>query len=383
MIIAALEAIPVAYSEPNDDDAIRHLCLVRLTTDDGTVGWGESITQWPEASLATEQLIRGLAPLLIGRSVHDHAELWQALVDHTWWYGWRGGLAAYAVAAIDLALWDARGRVAGRTVGELIAADRGTGPAHDRLPAIASAHAFHAELDDLAADLADWVGTGLHGVKIGFGKKGRSRLGVDHDRDVAFVAAAREAIGADPALIVDLGVKVYWDADTAIARARAFAPYRLDWLEEPLGPWDPDGYRRLRDAVDVRLGFGEREWDERGYREVIDTGCVDVVGVDPARTYGLTGFLRIADAVHAAGRQLNAHAWSSAITTAASLAGSLASPAARVFEVKPLPNPMQDELVATPIRHDRGWVGPLPGPGLGIDVRDDVVARYRFRGGAS
>jgi L-alanine-DL-glutamate epimerase-like enolase superfamily enzyme len=383
VIITAIDAIPVAYPEPNDDGAIRHLCLVRLTTEDGAVGWGESITQWPEASLATEQIINGLAPLLIGRSVHDHAELWRAMIDHTWWYGWRGGIAAYAVAALDLALWDARGKAVDMPVLELITG--GAAPAHDRLPAIASAHAFHAEIDDLAADLTDWVGTGLHGVKIGFGKKGRSELGVDHDRDVAFVAAARKAIGDDAALIIDLGVKVYWDADTAIARARAFEPYRLDWLEEPLGPWDPAGYRRLRDAVPIRLGFGEREWDERGYAEVLATGCVDVVGVDPARTYGLTGFLRIADAVRAGDRQLNAHAWSSAITTAASLAASLASPAARVFEVKPMPNPMQDELVVTPIRHDHGWVRPLPGPGLGIDVRDEVVAHYRYRpaGGAS
>lgn len=378
MSIAAIEAIPVAYPEPNDDGAIRHLCLVRLVTEDGVVGWGESITQWPEASLATAQLINGLAPLLLGRNVADHAQLWGELVNHTWWYGWRGGLAAFAIAALDIALWDARGHTTGRSVLDLVTADRG-GPAHDRLPAIASAHAFHAEIDDLAADLADWIATGVHGVKVGWGKKGRSGLGVDADRDLAFVRAARAAIGEDPLLVVDLGVKVYWDVDTAIARARSFEPYRLDWLEEPLGPSNPDGYRRLRDAVAVRLGFGEREWDEHGYAAVLATGCADVVGVDPARTYGLTGFLRIADQVHAAGRQLNAHAWSSAITTAASLAGSLASPAARVFELKPLPNPMQDELVTTPIRHAAGWMSPLPGPGLGIEVREDVVAHYRHR----
>jgi len=376
--IASVEAIPVAYPEPNDDGAIRHLCLVRLETTDGVVGWGESITQWPEASLSTAALIDGLAPQLIGRSVHDHDQLWRQLVDHTWWYGWRGGIAAYAIAAIDIALWDARGQALGQPVVDLLG-----GPVHDDLPALASAHAFHAEIDDLVADMASWVERGLIGVKVGMGKKGRSRLGVDHDRDVAFVAAARAAIGDDPLLIMDLGVTVYWDAETAIRRAEAFAPYRLDWLEEPLGPWDPAGYRRLRDTVDMRLGWGEREWDVRGYTEVLDTGCVDVVGVDPARTYGLTGFLQIGALVHERGQQLNAHAWSSAITSAASLAGSFASPAARVFEVKPLPNPMQDELVTEPIVPVDGRMQVPTRPGLGITVRSDVVDHYRFRPGRS
>jgi L-alanine-DL-glutamate epimerase-like enolase superfamily enzyme len=177
--------------------------------------------------------------------------------------------------------------------------------------------------------------------------------------------------------MVDLGVSVYWDPSTAIRRVKAFEEHGLTWIEEPLGPWDPDGYARLRSAVDTLLAWGEREWDVRGIDEVLATGCVDVLGVDPGRVYGLTGFRKIAARIEAAGRQLNAHAWSSAITTAASLAGSFASPAARRFEIKPMENPMQHELVAVPFRHTDGWMSPPTGPGLGIEVIEDVVERYR------
>lgn len=374
MLVRSVEAIPVAYPEPNDGGGVtRHLCLVRLCTEDGVVGWGESITQWPEASRATAAIIDGLAELVVGRRVTEVESIWQSMVEHTWWYGWRGGIAHNALSAIDIALWDAKARTLRCSVLDLLG-----GPVHDRLPAIASCHAFHADLHQIADDFAEWTARGLQGVKVGFGKKGESRLGYDHDRDVGFVRDARAAIGPKSMLVVDLGVSVYWDAATAIRRVQAFADEGLAWIEEPLGPWDPEGYRRLRDATGVAIGWGEREWDLRGYTEVLGTGCVDVVGVDPGRVGGITGFRQIDQRVRQHQRQLNAHAWSSAIVTAASLAASFASPAARLFELKPMPNPMQDELVAEPITHHEGWLVPPSGPGLGIEVRDDVVERYRL-----
>lgn len=373
MRVRSVEAIPVAYPEPNDAGATRHVCLVKVRTDDDVVGWGESITQWPEASRATREIVDGLAPLVIGRPVTELAAIWQSLIDHTWWYGWRGGIARNAIAGIDIALWDAKARTLGCSVLDLLG-----GPVHDRLPAIASCHAFQADLDQVLSGFADWVGSGLQGVKVGFGKRGESRLGYEHDRDVAFVRDARAAIGPDASLMVDLGVAVYWDAATAIRRVNAFAEHDLAWIEEPLGPWDPAGYLRLRGAIDTAIAWGEREWDLRGYTEVLETGCVDVIGVDPGRVGGISGFVQIDQAVRSHRRQINAHAWSGAIVSAASLALSFASPAAKLFELKPLRNPMQHDLVTEPIDHDQGWLHPLPGPGLGIEVQDDVVDHYRL-----
>lgn len=372
MTVTSLEAIPLSYPEPNDNGATRHIVLVRLRTDDGIVGWGESITQWPEASRATVEIVKGLAEIVIGRSEMDVEAIWRSLHEHTWWYGWRGGIAEDAISAIDIALWDAKGRALGVPVLDLLG-----GPVHERLPAIASAHAFKSDLDALSDDMGAWIGEGYQGVKVGFGKKGDARLGYDHARDVEFVRRSRAAMGSDAELMVDLGVAVYWDPSTAIRRVRAFEEHGLTWIEEPLGPWNPEGYARLRAAVTTLLAWGEREWDARGVDEVLATGCVDVVGVDPGRVGGLTGFGRIARRIEGAGRQLNAHAWSSAIGTAASLAGSFASTASRRFELKPLVNPMQHDLAASPIGHTDGWVVPLTGPGIGVEVDEDVVEHYR------
>lgn len=373
MTVRSIEAIPLTYPEPNDFGAMRHIVVVKLTTDDGVVGWGESITQWPEASRATVEIIRGLTELVVGEDERHVERVWERLRGHTWWYGWRGGIAADAISAIDIALWDAKGKVLGTSVLDLLG-----GPVKDRLPAIASGHAFKPDIGDLVADMGGWIADGFQGVKIGLGKKGDARLGYEHDRDVEFVRRLREAIGPKAEMMIDLGVAVYWDPATAIKRVQAFEEHDLTWIEEPLGPWDPEGYLRLRGEVTTLIAWGEREWDVRGIDEILATGCVDVVGVDPGRVHGLTGFNRIARRVETAGRQLNAHAWSSAIGTAASLAGSFASTASRRFELKPLTNPMQHELVPAPFGHADGWVLPPTGPGLGIEVDESVVDRYRL-----
>ena len=102
-----------------------------------------------------------------------------------------------------------------------------------------------------------------------------------------------------------------------------------------------------------------------------------MVGIDPGRAQGITGFKRAVDRIEFYRRQANAHTWSSAIVSAASLAMSFSSPAFKLIEVKPLRNPMQHELVTNPIGHVDGWFYPPTAPGLGIDVIDEVVDRYR------
>jgi L-alanine-DL-glutamate epimerase-like enolase superfamily enzyme len=158
---------------------------------------------------------------------------------------------------------------------------------------------------------------------------------------------------------------------------QAFDEYDLHWIEEPLGAWDPEGYTTLRANTKTLIAYGEKEWTLEGYERVLATGTVDVVGVDPGRAEGITGFKRITERVEAYRRQSNAHAWSSAIVTAASLAISFSTPSAKLFELKPLRNPMQHDLVTKPFAHLEGWMYPPVGPGLGIEVIDDVVDHYR------
>lgn len=371
--ISRVEAIPVAYPEPNDFDATRYLCLIKITTDDGIVGWGESITQFPEANPAVAAIIGGMAEFIVGRSPLDTEAIWRSLKDRAWWYGYGGGLASYAIAAIDIALWDIKGKALGVSVCELLG-----GSVHDRLPAIASSHAHFESIPAMADEALGWLDSGLQGMKVGFGKRGDAHLGFEHTRDVEYVRAMREALGEDRMLIIDLGIAVKWDVATAVKRVQAFDEYNIEWIEEPLGAWDPEGYATLRAKTKTLIAYGEREWTLEGYERVLATGTCDVVGIDPGRAEGITGFKRVANRVEFYRRQANAHAWSSAIVSAASLALSFSSPACKLFEIKPLRNPMQHDLVAHPIEQTDGWVyPPILAPGLGIEVDESVIDRYR------
>jgi L-alanine-DL-glutamate epimerase-like enolase superfamily enzyme len=373
MKIVKVEAIPVAYPEPNDFQAERYLCLVKITTDEGLVGWGESITQFKEANFAVAALINGLSEFVIGKSPLENIAIWTSIRERYWWYGYRGGMASYALSAIDIALWDLKGKALNVSLLELLG-----GPVHNRLPAIASGHAHDSSIPKMAEQAQGWLSDGLQGVKVGFGKRGDAHLGYEHDRDVEYVKSMREAIGDDKKLIIDLGYAIKWDVATAVKRVQAFDEQNIEWIEEPLGAWDPEGYRTLRDKTKCLIAYGEREWNVAGYESILETGTCDVFGIDPGRAEGVTGFVKVVSRIESHKRQANAHAWSSAIVSAASLAVSFSSSAFKLFEFKPLPNPMQNDLVTEPISHVDGWVyPPLGKPGLGIEIIEEVVDKYR------
>jgi L-alanine-DL-glutamate epimerase-like enolase superfamily enzyme len=372
--ISRVDAIPVAYPEPNDSNSIRSLLFCRIETSDGIVGWGEAITQFPEASLSAAVMLEGLRDILIGRSPHDHLALLSDLDKRMWWYAYGGGIGAFVVSALDIALWDVRGKLLGRPVSELIG-----GALRSELPVIASTHAFNASLDFEVDRHGAYVkDDGYQGIKIGMGKRGDARLGYDIRRDIEFVGKLREAIGPDALLIMDRGQSLAWSVADAIRRTRAFEQFDLAWMEEPLEPYDVQGFKRLRSQVTCLIGTGEREFTVRGYQRLMKEGISDVVGFDPARAGGISGGLKVIQLVEAANVWFNAHAWSSAVTTAASLALSASTNRCLLFEMKPLKNPMQNELVTDPFVHTNGMIAVPTAPGLGIEVIDSVLERYRL-----
>ncbi len=178
--------------------------------------------------------------------------------------------------------------------------------------------------------------------------------------------------------MIDCGINVKWDIATAVKRVQGFDEYELAWIEEPLGAWDPAGYASLRAKARTLIAYGEREWNLAGFESVLATGSCDVLGVDPGRAEGITGFKKVTDRCEYYRRQANAHAWSSAIVSAASVAISFSTSSCKLFEFKPLRNPMQHELVAEPITHVDGWLyPPTDKPGLGIEIDESVINRYR------
>lgn len=370
--IARVTPISVEYPEPNDNGALRRLTFCRIETADGVVGWGEAITMWPEACRATEVLIEGMSDLVIGRDPLDNAVISHDLAARAWWFG-PEGIASFARSAIDIALWDLRGKVSGQSLISMLG-----GAVQPRLPVIASTHAFLSDLQAEAERHGKYVADGFHGFKIGLGKKGDARVGYEFDRDVHFMRLLREAAGPSADIMLDRGQHLRWDVAHAVRLTRACEEYGLRWIEEPLEPWDIQGFRQLRAHCTSMIATGERCWTTEQYHRLIATGIVDVIGCDPGRAAGITGFCELIKAVEHAQLWFNAHAWSSAIISAASLALSASSSRCLLFELKPIDNPMQNELVTEPFWHDQGYISPPTKPGLGIEVLDSVVEKYRI-----
>jgi L-alanine-DL-glutamate epimerase-like enolase superfamily enzyme len=364
--ICDVEAFVLPYREPNDHGSTRSVCLVKVTTKDGVAGWGEGVTLFEEASRATAEIVRGLREFLVGVDATPEAA-GEAIRARSWWYG-AGGIASFALSAIDIALWDIQGRIQGRTLVDLLG-----GPVHDSLPILSSSHAMLADLSEMAATMAGWIATAQSaGVKVGFGKSGAANLGFDRERDIAFVRQLRAAIGPDARIMIDIGARIRWSVDEAIDRTLAFEADGVDWIEEPLGADDPEGYAALKAATSTRIAYGEREWTVRGVERIVASGTVDVVGIDPGRAEGVTGFAKIARFIHEHGVEANAHAFAGPISYAASLALSLSTPACAQLEVPPYLNELYD-VVGLPGRPLNGRVHALSDPGLGFDIDEQSV----------
>ena len=373
MKIKDIKAFPLRYPEPHDSDRLRCITLVRVEADDGSYGWGECISQWPEAALAVKTIVdNGFTPLLMGRDPLDIRGLWELMRHHSTWYG-TGGIATFAISAIDTALYDLKGKVLGVPVYQLLG-----GKVNSRFRAVASIIWDTIDLEATGAEFARYVSAGYTAVKGGWGKSAQTAFGLDAKRDLRLVAKVREAVGPDVEFMVDVGTHVKWDVAHAIQMTRRFEEYGIYWIEEPLPPFDFEGHRQLRSAIQTLIATGEKGWTVQDFQRMIDARMGDFLMPDVGKAEGITGVKQIIDLAAWKHIFYNPHSWSSAINTAASLHLCASASNARFFELKPNPNPMQHELVDDPIDQAEGYVAVPEKPGLGVTVREEIVRKYLF-----
>ncbi|NDJ61598.1 MAG: mandelate racemase/muconate lactonizing enzyme family protein [Chloroflexi bacterium] len=373
MRIKKAEAFPLRYPEIIDNNNIRHIVLVRLETDTGIVGWGECVTIFRENAASVAALLRhGLLEVVQDRDPLENITLWQALRQRVWWYGDVGGIAAFAISAVDMALWDLKGKILNQPLYTLLG-----GKKHERLPACASIHPKGTTIDELAAEMASYIEAGYQLVKVGFGKKGTANLGFDAARDIAFARAVRAAMGPDAGFMIDVGARLRWDVPYAVRMARAFAEIGLYWLEDPFHPDNLRAYHHLRAAVpDLPIAFGERLFTLDAFHRILEADVCDIILVDAGRAEGITGVLQVVELAAQFNVKFNPHTYSSAVNTAAAIHLALCAERPSIFELMPLPSVMQVELATNPIRHVDGWVTAPDAPGLGVEVVEETVQKY-------
>jgi L-alanine-DL-glutamate epimerase-like enolase superfamily enzyme len=254
------------------------LVTVRVRDRDGGEGVGYTFTVGRNGGAIHDILAREI-PDIIGAEDADRIEfLWNRL----WWalhYGGRGGPTILAISALDIALWDLKAKRAGLPLWKLLG---GNDP---RVPCYAGGIDLELTPDQLLRQTDGNLARGFRAIKM---KVGRTKLA----EDVEKVAAMRDHLGAEFPLMVDANMK--WTADGAIRAARAFQPYDLTWLEEPIAPDDVAGHARVVREGGMPIAAGENLrtiWD---FRHLIASGGVTYPEPDVTNCGGVTSFMKVA-----------------------------------------------------------------------------------------
>ena len=329
--------------------------LVFVHTDGPHTGIGAAYSHPDLVKLILE---RHLAPHLVGRDPADVEELWELMYGLTRWYG-RKGVAISALGGIDIALWDLRGKAAGKPVYELLGAER------DWVPAYASGLFWTDDLHELEEEAARHVGRGFRRVKM--------RLGRDAEYDLAAVDAARRGAGDGHDVIVDGSHR--YSLELAESVGTELATRGVFWFEEPFPPEQLDDYVALRPRITVPLAAGENDFGVQGFRELIRAGALDIVQPDACRAGGITECARIGRLADEAGLGVATHTWSDAVALVANahVVASLSN--GITVEVDQTGNPFIDELLAEPLRVEDGRLLLGDAPGLGVELDDCTVSR--------
>jgi len=367
--ITDVEAIHLTLPERQSiADGTQDAIIIRVHTDEGIAGIGE-VDSSPHVIKAvieapmSHSLCYGLKGVLIGEDPLDVEPLWEKMYRASIFYG-RRGAAIQAMSGVDIALWDIVGKASGKPIYKLLG-----GGYRTEIRAYGST-LFEDTPEGMAKSVARHREQGFTAVKFGWGIFGK-----DPKHDERLVAAARKEAGDDMDILVDAGL--VFNAATAIRTARMLESYNVFWFEEPLPPDDYDGYARLADAVDIPIAAGEEESTRYGFADLMDRGRIDVVQPDVTRAGGISESKKIAAMAHRRNLPCVPHAWSTGIIVAASLQLIAAIPNALFLEYCTWDSPLRWELVDEQFPLHDGRVAIPDKPGLGIELNEEIIERYR------
>jgi L-alanine-DL-glutamate epimerase-like enolase superfamily enzyme len=267
------------------------LCTVRVRDADGAEGVGYTFTVGRNGGAIHDILAREVPEILAGEDADLIERLWQKL----WWvlhYGGRGGPTVLAISAVDMALWDLKAKRAGTALWRLLGG-------HDpKVPCYAGGIDLDLPLDALLRQTDGNLEKGFRAIKM---KVGRPRLAEDVER----VRAMRAHLGDGFPLMADANMK--WTADQAIRAARAFAPYDLTWLEEPVIPDDVAGHARVAAEGGLPVASGENLRSLWDFKQLIAAGGVTYPEPDVTNCGGVTVFMKIARLAEAFNLPVTSH----------------------------------------------------------------------------
>ncbi len=333
----------------------RELLVLEVMTKGGITGMGYLQPLSGGIETLDTCLKEMIAPKIIGRDATDIEGIWQTLWKSTYWLG-RGGIATFALSAVDIALWDILGKRAALPLHRL------WGHCHDALPAYGSGCWRGLGRDGMIARAKEFTGQGLTAIK----------MQAAHIRpwreDVANVRAMRDALGPDIEIMID--VNMGWTADTAIQAGHHFDECDIYWLEEPVVAEDFAGYRRVAAALKTRVVGGESHFTRYDLRPFFEHPSTPILQPDPMRG-GLTELRKIAAVADTWGISIAPHCFHELMVH---IIASI--PNANYLEYMT----WNDDLWVTPSIPVKGMISPPEAPGHGLAFKPEILRDCRIGG---
>jgi L-alanine-DL-glutamate epimerase-like enolase superfamily enzyme len=359
--------------------------VVEVYTDEGIIGIGETDTNpWVARECirarGTHIMGLGLEEMLLGADPLQPEAIWQKLYIASKMTGRRGALIC-ALGAIDMALWDIRGKALGMPVYQLLG-----GAVKDTITPYASLLPTGATLAAYQQSLIEKVrqarAEGFRAAKLEICINGPYSHNSLQERDelmVDIVAACREAVGPNFVLMVDVAY-AWSDAKRALRVLNRLEPYDLFFLETPIDIDDLDGYAFLHDHSPIRIAAGEWQNTHFEFLDLADRGKLDVLQPDVGRVGGFSEARKVTQLAADRGRLIVPHCWKSGIGIAASAHLCAATACCPYIEFLPAElseSSLRRELVMDELRMHDGVIALPHRPGLGVELNRDALLKYR------
>jgi L-alanine-DL-glutamate epimerase-like enolase superfamily enzyme len=334
-------------------DANWHV-LARITTADGVQGVGYIVYPRGDLMRAIAAATRELGTHLIGLNVLETEAAWERLARRGDWVG-PGGLLHCAIAPLDIALWDAAGKVLGQPLYRVLGGYR------DRLPTYASDMLWYSlSLEELAASAQRHVAQGFRAMKLRLGRE------ASPEAQVARVQAVQQATAPDVRVMVD-GTES-WDLSQALRTGRMLQDAGIVWLEDPVHHHDIAGLAQVASTLDIPVTGGEHLYHLEQFRTLFQARAVDIAILDLARVGGITPWRKIAALAQAYRIPVCGHV----------------VPEVHVHLLAAVPNgylveymPRSSALLQTTASLAEGNLVAPQAPGLGLSLDEEAVKRYR------
>ena len=348
-------------------------CLILVHTDEGMTGIAE-VDSVPSVVRAIVDAPRshthamGLKEAVVGQDPTDVEGLWDRMYDLTSYYG-RRGVVIHAISAVDIALWDLRGKMQSKSVGALLGKRQ-----RDRVLAYGTVYPLGETPDEVRRNIDRGLKLGLKAIKIVADPFWRD----DVDKTATLIRTARDHVGPDIRLMVDAAT-AWAKAEEGLPLMPIFKDNNFFWVEAPLPIDDLDGHARFQ-GFGVPIGGGDLGLTTRfEYEEAFRRGKIDIAQPDVTMAGGLTELMRISALARQMGRRLVTHGYKSNITIAANLAFLSQHWMDEPCEYSTSQSPLRWHLTNEefPIGPD-GRVAVPDGPGLGVSLNPETMAKYRL-----